>query len=269
MSVWLWRSGLPPWAVAVFLAVAFAIYMALTRVIVEAGLASAVQAMSPTGFLLSGVGSSALGTAGVIASGYTLVWSADLLVFMMAPCANGIRMLHGLRCSAGWLVGMIAIAMLVSLVGSVWAILKLGYTYGAINFDADIPFYSHYAKEPFRLASFLLYSETGPNWVGWLWNGVGATAMTLLVVARQQLSWWPLHPVGLVVCGTHILNSTWFSIFIAWLIKSAVLKYTGPKGYLSTRIFFLGMVLGQFAVGGFWLVVDGFTGLTGNRIQMW
>ena len=43
----------------------------------------------------------------------------------------------------------------------------------------------------------------------------------------------------------------------------------GPPGYRSTRWFFLGMILGQFVVSGFWLVIDGFTGMTGNTIRMY
>jgi len=48
-----------------------------------------------------------------------------------------------------------------------------------------------------------------------------------------------------------------------------VLKYTGPGGYRATRWFFLGMILGQFVVGGIWLVVDGISGMTGNTIRMY
>ena len=43
----------------------------------------------------------------------------------------------------------------------------------------------------------------------------------------------------------------------------------GPNGYRSTRWFFLGVILGQFASGGAWLVIDGFTGMTGNVIRMY
>ena len=93
--------------------------------------------------------------------------------------------------------------------------------------------------------------------------------MALLLWARHHLLWWPLHPIGYVASGTWILGNIWFSIFLAWLIKSVVLKYMGPNGYRSTRWFFLGVILGQFASGGAWLVVDGFTGMTGNVIRMY
>ena len=93
--------------------------------------------------------------------------------------------------------------------------------------------------------------------------------MALLMLARHRFMWWPFHPIGYVMGGVWTLNGLWFSIFLAWLIKMLVLKYSGPTGYRSTRWIFLGMVLGQFVVGGFWLIVDHFTGMTGNRIRMY
>ena len=268
MGLWLWQTGLPWWAVVLFLGAAFAIFFALTRVIVEAGLSSAVEGLSGAGFVVSGVGSTALGATGMMALGFTLAWAGDLLVFMMAPCANGIRLLHGLKVGPRRVLTMLAAALAIGLLGSIYATLNLGYQYGALNLHRQY-FSGLFALEPFRFAARFIETPTGPYWLGWLWNGVGAAVMALLLWARHHLLWWPLHPIGYVTSGTWILGNIWFSIFLAWLIKSVVLKYMGPGGYRSTRWFFLGVILGQFASGGAWLVVDGFTGMTGNVIRMY
>jgi len=267
MGGWLWRSGIPAWAVVVYLFAVFTIFLALTRVIIEAGCASIVGGMSASGFLVSGFGSSSLGTTGMIATAYTMVWAGDLLVFMMAPCANGIRMLHGLQRSRKRILGMMVAALSIGLVGSVCAILKLGYQYGGINLERQ--YFEWFPKLPFQFASRFIDNPSAPHWGGWGWTGVGAAVMTLLTLARHYLLWWPLHPIGYVVSGTWMLGSTWFSVFMAWLVKALVLKYTGPAGYRATRWFFLGMILGQLVVGGFWVVVDAFTGMVGNRIRMY
>ena len=90
-----------------------------------------------------------------------------------------------------------------------------------------------------------------------------------LMVARHRFSWWPLHPLGFPVSMGWVMNQIWFSIFLAWLVKVTVLKYGGPRFYRSTRPFFLGVVLGQFVVGGVWLVIDGLTGTVGNQIRVY
>ena len=266
MVFWLWCSGLPLWAVFVYLLGAFIIFFALTRVIVEAGLAAAVQGMSGCGFLVSSVGSSVLGVKGVMATGMTLAWAGDLLVFMMAPCANGIRMLHGLGRYRRQILVMMGLAMVIGLVGGVGTIIVLSYKYGANNYHGS---WAWFAREPFRFAAIFALNPVGPNWDGWLWNGVGAAIMAGLIWARHHLLWWPLHPIGYLVSGTWILNSIWFSIFVAWLVKTLVLHYAGANGYRATRWFFLGMILGQFVAGGFWMIVDGFTGMTNNRVRMY
>ena len=267
MAAWLWRSGMPVWVLPLFLFAAFTVFMALTRVIIEAGLSSAVETLTPAGFVVSGIGSSMLGPSGLLAMGYTMAWAGDLLVFMMAPCANGIRLLHGVRGARKRLVGMMAMAMGIGLVGSISMTLYLAYQYGGVNLHQQ--YFSWFAQEPFKFASRLIDSPVGPHWPGWGWHGLGMSVMALLTLARHHLLWWPLHPIGYVVSGTWILNSVWFSIFLAWLVKVLVLKYAGPGGYRATRWFFLGMILGQFVVGGFWLVIDGFSGMVGNRIRMY
>jgi len=93
--------------------------------------------------------------------------------------------------------------------------------------------------------------------------------MVLLMLARHRFIWWPPHPLGSVVEYGWTMHNIWFSVFLAWLIKVMVLKYGGPKVYRRTRPFFLGIILGQFVVGGFWLVLDAFTGMTGNVVPVY
>jgi len=62
------------------------------------------------------------------------------------------------------------------------------------------------------------------------------------------------------------MDALWFSIFLAWLIKLAVLKYGGPRLFRATRPFFIGLIVGQFVAAGAWLVIDYFTGMTDNVV---
>ena len=65
------------------------------------------------------------------------------------------------------------------------------------------------------------------------------------------------------------MDGIWFTLFLAWLFKSLVLKYGGVGLYRQTLPFFLGLALGHIVIGGVWLVIDGFTGMVGNRIPLY
>ena len=87
-----------------------------------------------------------------------------------------------------------------------------------------------------------------------------------MAVLRTRLSWWPLHPVALPLSTIWYTDTYFFSVFLAWAIKALVLKFGGPKLYRGTRPFFLGIIVGQVVCACAWVIVDFFTGMTGNVV---
>ena len=93
----------------------------------------------------------------MVATGYTMVWCGDLLVFMMAPLAHGLRL--GSELQSGpqrrltWAVGL---AMIIALVLSAWFTIYLAYRYGSMNLLIS----QHYSEEPSR---FALEKITNPH----------------------------------------------------------------------------------------------------------
>ena len=85
--------------------------------------------------------------------------------------------------------------------------------------------------------------------------------------ARHHWLWWPFHHLGFPISA--VFGTMFFSVFLAWLFKTVVLRYGGPGLYLRTRPFFLGLILGQFVTAGVWYVVDHFTGTSGNPVMSW
>jgi hypothetical protein len=47
---------------------------------------------------------------------------------------------------------------------------------------------------------------------------------------------------------------------LGWLFKSLVVRYSGLKGYRRASPVFLGLVLGEAFIAGFWAVVGLFSG---------
>ena len=53
--------------------------------------------------------------------------------------------------------------------------------------------------------------------------------MLALMWLRQRLPWWPVHPIGLPIGGTPMMNRLWFNVFVAWVVKQAVMRYGGAQ----------------------------------------
>jgi hypothetical protein len=47
----------------------------------------------------------------------------------------------------------------------------------------------------------------------------------------------------------------WLSFFIGWLAKVLIIRFGGPRGFLASRPFFLGLIVGESLAAGFWLVM--------------
>jgi hypothetical protein len=267
MGIWLYLSGIPAWVVPFVIFAGLVIFIALARVVTEVGLSTVTPGMVPAGFVISGIGVPALGIKGMIATSFTLAWVGDLLVFMAAPLANGLRMSKGVTGNRRLLFWAIGLAIFISLSVSTWFTLYLAYRYGGINLHSQ--YFSLFATIPPRLAAQKLAQPTGPSLNGWLWIGAGGGIMAALMALRHKLTWWPFHPLGFAVSMGWIMDTIWFSIFLAWLFKVVILKYGGASVYQKSKPFFLGLALGQIVTGGIWLIIDGLTGTVGHRIRVY
>jgi hypothetical protein len=78
---------------------------------------------------------------------------------------------------------------------------------------------------------------------------VGLAFSLFLTVMRGNFIWWPFHPVGLAVSSSWAMGYMWFPLMIAWVVKYAILRGTGLRGYRDALPFFLGLILGEFIVG--------------------
>ena len=266
MGVWLWKSGLPAWITPIYLILAFLLFIGITRVVAEGGLAFIFAPMIASDFVAAGFGTRALGPTGTVALAFTYIWASDILTFVMASCANGLKLVEETISKGRRLVfWAILVAIVATLGASIWAIIDLAYRYGGINTDQF--FFGGAARYPFDNAAARIAVPTGPNWANWGYTGVGAGVMGLLMLARQRFLWWPFHPLGFPISA--VFGTMFFSVFLAWLLKTVVMKYGGPQLYLRTRPFFLGLVLGQFVTAGVWYFIDYLNGTSGNYVMSW
>lgn len=81
---------------------------------------------------------------------------------------------------------------------------------------------------------------------------VGLAVVSLLAMLRSRFVWWPLHPIGYAVGNTDAMNWIWFPTLVGWLAKRLILRYGGVQIYRAALPFFLGLVLGDYAISGLW-----------------
>ena len=264
MGLWIRASGMPILMVAVFLFGAFVLFVGLTRIVAEAGLAEAVASIISPSFVVSGFGTSPLGKPGLAAMGLTYVWCSDIRTYVMASTANGLKLADTVGLGGRRLFGGLGLSLLLAIGSSVWLTLRQAYAEGGQTLNSW--FFNGGPLACWQFISNKIDFPSGPFWPGWLVTGIGAAVLAFLTQMRQLFMWWPLHPLGFTVAGTWIMDQLWLTCFTAWLLKLLILRYGGMKLYRTMRPLFLGLILGQFTCNGIWLFVDHFAGKRGNQI---
>ncbi len=56
---------------------------------------------------------------------------------------------------------------------------------------------------------------------------------------------WPLHPAALPIACAWVTDEYLPSIFTAWLIKAAIMRYGGLRLHRQALTFFLGVIAGS------------------------
>ena len=116
-------------------------------------------------------------------------------------------------------------------------------------------------KQPFQELGTMLRNPRQPDWMGMQFIGVGGMFTVFLAVMRMRFVWWPFHPVGYAVAFTErTIHWIWAPMLIGWAAKMLALKHGGVRTYRRFLPFFLGLILGDFFMGGFW----GLIGLSSN-----
>lgn len=264
VCVWLGAAGFPWWVIPVFLFAVLVIFGAVTRAVVEGGVSFIRSPLTPADFVISGLGTPALGASGLVGIAFTYVWASNIRIFFLPCIANALKLADEIRGERRRLLVAVVLAVVVALVGSVWSVMSLAYHYGGINLH--IFWFVFVPQKAFTYIAPKFATPEFAHMGGWMFTAIGAALMTVLTFLRYRFVWWPIHPLGFATGSFFIMNWVWFSIFLAWLFKSVILKYGGPSSYQRTRPLFLGLILGHTTIGGLWLVIDYFTGMTGNVV---
>jgi hypothetical protein len=121
--------------------------------------------------------------------------------------------------------------------------------------------------QPFQTLSSMLQNPRPPDWVGMEFVALGALFTVFLSFMRMRFFWWPFHPIGYAVAFTErTIHWIWAPMLVGWLCKTLALRHGGVRTYKKMLPLFLGLILGDFFMGGFWGVIGLFSNAPGYLI---
>ncbi|MBC7328141.1 hypothetical protein H5T87_08510 [bacterium] len=123
------------------------------------------------------------------------------------------------------------------------------YRYGAASAEID-QWRTYQGRVAFDMLSSYLKSPAKRDEGGIIAMAVGFFFFLLLQFFHTKFFWFPFHPAGYVVAQSGALEWMWCPMLIAWILKSLILRIGGMKVYRTTLPFFIGLILGDFAIAG-------------------
>ena len=141
------------------------------------------------------------------------------------------------------------IAIILGIPSAFWAYLHICYTGGVESVHSWFPW------QPFNRLQRWLTTPSNPNYPASIATVTGLLTTLFLMFMRMRMFWWPLHPAGYAVSSSWSMNVLWFSIFFSCIVKWVVLRIGGLRAHRKAMPFFLGLIMGEFFVGGIWCLV--------------
>lgn len=248
LTLWMWLAGMT-WGWALLLVIlSGVILLVLSRIIAESGLLFIQTPFIPTDLLAIwgtqhtdvAVASTALLTE--------VVFIHDPREQIMPAIANDAALTQGMRGHARFLAGAIMLAITLGYFASFASYVWTAYHFGAVTMDPygtdSAPHWSlnraaEYARTPLTTHFGDLSALA-----------LGGALTVLLVVLRARVVWWPISPIGLAMSSTYAMDRIYFSVFLGWAIKVAIVRFGGLRLYRRSVPFFLGMLLGEGLFGG-------------------
>jgi hypothetical protein len=252
--VWCRLAGIP-WLLSAGIFGFFALMLLIvSRVVAEGGLLMVQAPFVPTDALTSVFGTKwATDAAWAAAALPQTIFMHDLREVLMPNLLNAFKLQDTGAVRARSLLFAGTLALGVGLIVSAIAFVTNSYTYGGVNLDrwGNVNCPRTYMRLFMSYIDSPAYVDPGP----YRNMALGGLLTAVTIVMRNLFSWWPLHPIGLAISRSYAMTVMWLSILISWALKALILRYGGLRLYRTALPFFLGLVLGESFIAGFWAIV--------------
>lgn len=249
MFGWLSAAGIEAPVVSLYLLFAFAAYLGLSCVVAEVGLPYANisdTALNWTPLYI--LGARSVQASSLVGLGYFYALFATTRGFLGPPIAQALRLSTGLTFRRYRMLLAIGLALALGFFVSVGQTVYLGNVNGGYNLGA----WSLINGSPraYQTAATWIRNPKPPDLDRLTFMASGIVVTLLLTVLKYRVMWWPLPAVGLALQGMYMARRIVFPVFLAWGIKSVILKVGGVGLYRRGQPFVIGLMIG-YAVAVF------------------
>jgi hypothetical protein len=269
---WTMMAGVAP-LLAVALWIGYlTIAIVITRVVAEGGLIFVHHGWMPLGALASvfGAGSGLFLSPqnGIVAA--SVLESAciqDYRGSLMPSFIQSFKLARDRKINGRALGALIFAVILVGFVVGVHMNVRLGYENGGLQMQGWLsksgPEMT--GRQAAAMANGFAGNDVSLTNIFWLLFGGGLTV--LVMWCRSHFLWFPLHPLGYMMCVAYPMHTFWVSILIGWACKVLITRFGGGDSYRRMIPTFLGMALGDVSMMLFWLTIDGWQARQGHQLM--
>ncbi len=242
------RAGMSWWGILGFFSIHFILVLAFTRMRAELGTPTQdFYRAGPSFFLTTIFGSRKIGAQTLTGFSFLYGFTRNYRSQPMPNQLEGFKLADKGSINNKQLLWVMWGSSVIGLLIGFVAFLHAGYLHGSIG--------TWRGQEAFNdLQRWLtIPSETEWRHLGFFGFGVILTIGTLLM--RIKFLWWQLHPLAYPLAGNWNFGRLWFPVFIAWTIKTILVRHGGIGAYRKTLPLFLGAMLGEFVMGSIWAIL--------------
>jgi hypothetical protein len=255
--LWCCFFGIPVLASILLVAAFFMIMLVASRIICQGGLAYFTLTAAPIDGLLLLFGPKFFTSVGLLVAAVAQkVLFLDLRESLMPSLVHAREVTRDVI-NRRLIVGSIIFTLIMGVVVSFIAMLALCYKFGIRELELD--WASRTTLAVYENVNTLIEMPLKPGeWVT-IFAVAGAIIMMVLVVCYHRFYWWPIHPIGYLTAYSSAMRILWFSFFAGWLFNALCMRYGGVALFKKLRFLFIGLIVGDFLMGGIWAVIGLFS----------
>ena len=251
--LWLNHFGLPLVAAFLLVGAFFMVILVASRVVCQGGIAYFNLTAAPIDGLLAFFGPGFFTNVGLVIAGVAQkVLFVDFRESLLPSVFHAGKAGQNINNKRVVLVGIL-LTLILSVAVSYVAMLALCYKYGVRELQLDWAIRTTVTVTE-NIKNLIETASAPGHWV-LVFSAAGAVVMLVLVACYHRLVWWPIHPIGYLTAYSMGMTILWFSFFVGWLANALCMRYGGVGLFKKMRLFFIGLVIGDFLMGGTWAIL--------------